>query len=116
MALGGFKAYLQKQRLRRAWDALRAPELRHLPISEIAQLHGFANPESFTRNFRSLFNLNSARSAVSSRARRLDPSFCETSDRVVAIDSPDRPIERDDPSEDLRIRSLGRFRAWLELR
>lgn len=56
-AVGGFKAYLQKRRLRRAWDALRAPELRHLPISEIAQLHGFANPESFTRNFRSLFNL-----------------------------------------------------------
>jgi AraC-like DNA-binding protein len=56
-ALGGFNAYLQKQRLRHAWDALRAPELRHRSISEIAQLHGFANPESFTRNFRSLFNV-----------------------------------------------------------
>jgi AraC-like DNA-binding protein len=56
-ALGGFKAYLQKQRLRRAWDALRAPEWRHLSIAEIAQSHGFANPESFSRNFRSLFNL-----------------------------------------------------------
>jgi AraC-like DNA-binding protein len=56
-ALGGFKAYLQKQRLRRAWDALRAPELRHLSIAEIAQLHGFVNPESFSRNFRSQFNL-----------------------------------------------------------
>ena len=55
--LGGFKAYLQKQRLRHAWDALRAPDQRHLSISEIAQLHGFANPESFSRNFRSLFNL-----------------------------------------------------------
>lgn len=55
--LGGFNAYLQKQRLHRAWDALRAPEHRHLPISEIAQSHGFANPESFSRAFRSMFNL-----------------------------------------------------------
>lgn len=56
-ALGGFKSYLQKQRLRHAWDALRAAELRHLAISEIAELHGFSNPESFSRNFRNLFNL-----------------------------------------------------------
>ncbi|MDR3468087.1 MAG: AraC family transcriptional regulator [Xanthobacteraceae bacterium] len=56
-ARGGFNAHVQKQRLRRAWDALRAPEQSHRLISEIAQLHGFANPESFTRSFRSLFNL-----------------------------------------------------------
>lgn len=56
-AAGGFKAYLQRQRLRRAWDALRAAGLRHLSIAEIAELHGFANPESFTRSFRSLFDL-----------------------------------------------------------
>jgi AraC-like DNA-binding protein len=54
---GGFNAYLQKQRLHRAWDALRAPEQRHLAISEIAQSHGFTNPESFSRAFRSQFNL-----------------------------------------------------------
>lgn len=56
--LGGFKSYLQKQRLRQAWDALRAAELSHLSISEIAERHGFANPESFSRNFRTLFNLS----------------------------------------------------------
>ncbi len=56
-AAGGFKAYLQRQRLRRAWGALRSPELRHLSIAEIADLHGFANPESFSRGFRSLFDL-----------------------------------------------------------
>lgn len=56
-AAGGFKAYLQRQRLRRAWDALRSPELRHLSIAAIAQLHGFANPESFSRGFRTLFDL-----------------------------------------------------------
>lgn len=56
-AAGGFKAYLQKQRLRRAWAALRSPELRHLSIAEIADLHGFPNPESFSRAFRILFDL-----------------------------------------------------------
>ena len=56
--LGGFKSYLQKQRLRHAWDALRAAELSHLSIAEIAEQHGFANPESFSRSFRLLFSLS----------------------------------------------------------
>jgi AraC-like DNA-binding protein len=54
---GGFKAYVQRQRLRRAWHALRAPEASHLSIAAIADMHGFANPESFTRSFRTLFDL-----------------------------------------------------------
>jgi AraC-like DNA-binding protein len=54
---GGFQSYVHERRLRRAWDALRAPEQRHLAISAIAESHGFANPENFTRAFRRLFGM-----------------------------------------------------------
>lgn len=54
---GGFQSYVQERRLRRAWDALRAADQRHLAISSIAESHGFTNPENFTRAFRRLFGM-----------------------------------------------------------
>ncbi|MDH6267464.1 AraC-like DNA-binding protein [Rhizobium sp. SG_E_25_P2] len=54
---GGFQSYVHERRLRRAWEALRAADQRHLPISAIADSHGFANPENFTRAFRRLFGM-----------------------------------------------------------
>ncbi len=56
-AVGGFSSYVQEQRLRRSYDALRAANMRHLAISTLAAMHGFANPEVFTRAFRRLFGI-----------------------------------------------------------
>ncbi|MDO1585247.1 helix-turn-helix domain-containing protein [Rhizobium oryzicola] len=55
--VGGFSSYVQEQRLRRSYDALRAADMRHLPISTLAAMHGFVNPEVFTRAFRRVFTI-----------------------------------------------------------
>jgi AraC-like DNA-binding protein len=54
---GGFASYVQERRLRRAHEALRAQEYRHLSIAGVGEMHGFSNPENFTRAFRRLYDM-----------------------------------------------------------
>ena len=53
----GFAAYVKDRRLHRARAALLDPANRHLAIATLAQHHGFANPEHFSRAFRDLFGV-----------------------------------------------------------
>ncbi|WP_117193531.1 helix-turn-helix domain-containing protein [Rhizobium terrae] len=57
-AVGGFSSYVNRRRLQRAFHILRSGEWRHLSISEIAEGHGFSNPEHFSRAFRREFSLS----------------------------------------------------------
>ncbi|WP_026783207.1 helix-turn-helix domain-containing protein [Pleomorphomonas koreensis] len=56
--VGGFATYVNRRRLQRSLLALRAPEWRHLTISEIGSAHGFANAENFSRAFRREYGLS----------------------------------------------------------
>lgn len=56
--LGGVREHIQGRRLRRAFDALTDPSLRHLPLSQVAEGHGFAAWSSFARAFKGRFGLS----------------------------------------------------------
>lgn len=56
--VGGFASYVNRRRLQRALQALRSPEWRHVSISEIGAVHGFPNPENFSRAFRREYDLS----------------------------------------------------------
>ena len=53
--LDGVARYIQDQRLARAFQELRAPELRHLRIGDIALDLGFSSEAHFSRAFRRAF-------------------------------------------------------------
>lgn len=56
--LGGVREHIQGRRLRRAFDALTDPALRHLPLSQVAEGHGFSAWSSFARAFKARFGLS----------------------------------------------------------
>lgn len=56
--VGGFASYVNRRRLQRALQTLRSPDWRHVSISEIGMLHGFPNPENFSRAFRREYDLS----------------------------------------------------------
>lgn len=55
--LGGVREHIQGRRLRRAFDALTDPAMRHLPLSQVAEGHGFSAWSSFARAFKARFGL-----------------------------------------------------------
>lgn len=55
--LGGIADYIRTRRLRRAFFALRSPDLRDRRIGEIARRSGFASMGTFTRAFKATYGL-----------------------------------------------------------
>lgn len=56
--LGGVREHIQGRRLRRAFDALTDPSLRHLPLIQVAEGHGFGAWSSFARAFKARFGMS----------------------------------------------------------
>ncbi|ADG12367.1 AraC family transcriptional regulator [Caulobacter segnis] len=56
--LGGVREHIQGRRLRRVFDALTDPSLRHLPLSQVAEGHGFSAWSSFARAFKARFGMS----------------------------------------------------------
>ncbi|PHY19036.1 hypothetical protein CSW59_11455 [Caulobacter sp. BP25] len=56
--LGGVREHIQGRRLRRAFDVLTDPAFAHLPLSHVAETHGFSAWSSFARAFKARFGLS----------------------------------------------------------
>lgn len=76
---GGFTTYVRHRRVFRCHEALADPEQRHRSIADIAEAHGFTNPNSFSRTFRQQIGIT-AREVRSLAARRdgLAQRHCST--------------------------------------
>jgi len=57
-AVGGFSTFVNRRRLKRSLDALRASRNQHISIAAIGAMHGFDNAENFSRAFRREFGLS----------------------------------------------------------
>ena len=56
--VGGFATYVNRRRLRRALQALRSPDWRHVSIADIGSAHCFSSAENFSRAFRREYGLS----------------------------------------------------------